>query len=91
MEIVGHNPNARVRVVELDRPHRLAWRWCQEPSVPVSDTNSTLVEWTLTATAEGGTLLELRESGFSTGKQHEENSGGWDEELAHLVAHLGSA
>ena len=34
---------------------------------------STLVEWTLTARRDGGTALELRESGFRTELHHREN------------------
>lgn len=46
---------------------------------------STLVEFSLAPDGEG-TRLRLVESGFTDDKHRAQNSGGWDSELADLVA-----
>ena len=75
-----------LRVEEVEEPTRLVWRWTHEAGGEFSLEESTLVEWTLTATEAGGTVLELRESGFRTDEHHQENEGGWTAELGHLAA-----
>jgi len=80
-----------LEVVVFEPPRRLAWRWSHQPDRPVGDGPSTLVEWTLTPREGGGTLLELRESGFLTEKHRQENTGGWEHELGELVDYLGRA
>lgn len=79
-----------VVVVDVDPPHRLSWRW-QSSMERSYEEYSTLVEWTLTAREDGGTTLHLRESGFDNAKHHEQNSGGWKEELGRLVEYLAKA
>jgi uncharacterized protein YndB with AHSA1/START domain len=79
-----------VRVTEVDPPRRFAWRWMHEPGAAFEEAASTLVEWTLTAREDGGTTLELRESGFRTDLHRQENTEGWEQELQHLVDHLGA-
>ena len=73
----------KVEVVEP--PRRLVWSWVHEPGVAFRDAPSTRVEWELSPRPEGGTALFLRESGFLTDLHHEQNTGGWTEELAELV------
>jgi uncharacterized protein YndB with AHSA1/START domain len=51
-----------VEVVEP--PTRLSWRWSGPADTPVSDSDSTLVEWTLARRADGGTPQRLVDSGF---------------------------
>jgi len=80
-----------MRVEAFEPPRRFAWRWVHQPATPVDQAPSTLVEWTLTPRADGGTTLHLRESGFLTEKHHQQNTQGWEEELAELVAHLTAA
>jgi len=80
-----------VRVEVVEPPHRLAWRWSHEPDIPLGEGPSTLVEWRLTARPGGGTLLELRETGFETRQHWQENTQGWKSELGELVAHLDAA
>lgn len=77
-----------LRVEEVEEPRRLSWRWTHEAGGAFVMEESTLVEWTLTATDGGGTRLELRESGFPTDARLAENRGGWTAELGHLVAFL---
>jgi uncharacterized protein YndB with AHSA1/START domain len=50
----------------------------------------TTVEWVLAETADGGTTLRLKESGFLTDEHQGENDRGWEEELGHLAALVGS-
>lgn len=80
-----------VRVETVEPPRRLVWSWVHEAGVAFEDAPSTRVEWTLTAREDGGTTLRLRESGFRTDLHHEQNTGGWDEELGQLVTMLESA
>lgn len=78
------------RVETVEPPSRLAWRWMHAPGADFDEAASTLVEWVLTPRDGGGTILEVRESGFKTEAHLEENTGGWKAELADLTAHLGS-
>jgi len=77
-----------VRVELVEPPNRISWRWAKDPDVPVDDGPSTLVEWVLSERPGGGTILELRESGFAEDKHFEDNSGGWTAELAELEVML---
>jgi len=77
-----------VRVDEVEPPRRFVWSWVHQTGTPVGEAPATRVEWTLTARADGGTTLEVRESGFLTAKHREENIQGWAEELGELVAYL---
>ncbi|HET7579090.1 MAG TPA: SRPBCC domain-containing protein [Bacillales bacterium] len=78
-----------VWIVQIDQPHYLACRWAssfhgEEPK----EGNSTLVEFTLKE-KDGGTLLTVVESGFSSlavsdEKQrdfYKENTHGWKQQL----------
>ncbi len=73
-----------VRIEVFEPPRRLSWRWAREPGTAIDDGVSTLVEWMLTPRADGGTTLELRESGFQEQKHLEGNTTGWDAELGEL-------
>ena len=75
-----------MRVVEVDAPRRLVWRWTHLPDQAFDDAPlSTVVEWTLEEREGGGTVLHLRESGFPSEERRGENDHGWDEELKELV------
>ncbi len=84
LEWDGHGRFA-VRVEVAEAPSRLAWRWMNGPDAAI-DAGSTLVEWRLEPTADGGTLLSLRESGFAGPSNRTDNAVGWLQELAELVA-----
>jgi uncharacterized protein YndB with AHSA1/START domain len=73
-----------VRVELVEPPKRISWRWAKDPDVVVDDGPSTLVEWVLSERPGGGTILELRESGFVEDEHFKDNSGGWTAELAEL-------
>ena len=77
-----------LRVEVVEPPTRLVWSWVHEAGVAFDDAPSTRVAWTLTAREDGGTTLRLRETGFLTDLHHEQNTGGWREELAELEAML---
>ncbi len=77
-----------VRVEVVEPPTRLAWRWAKDTGVAIENGPSTLVEWTLTRRQDGGTILDLRESGFEEDEHFESNTGGWKAELGELVDFL---
>jgi uncharacterized protein YndB with AHSA1/START domain len=79
----------------VERPHRFAFRWHAsketggDPSLPVTQTSNTLVEFTLEEVAEG-TRLTLVHSGFASlpGEAVESylklNQKGWNGALTNL-------
>lgn len=77
-----------VRVEAADPPRYLAWRWAREPDAPIDTGVTTLVEWWLEPTADGGTHLRLRESGFERTADRSINTLGWLHGLAALGRHL---
>ena len=84
--VMGWNAHGRfaVRVEEVTPPHRLVWSWIHEPGVAFEEAPSTRVEWELTKRENGGTALDLRETGFLTDLHHEQNTNGWKHELGEL-------
>lgn len=81
-------------IVEVSPMTRFAFRWGGEDR-PLEPGQSTLVEWTLEPTADGGTALTVVESGFATlyngAEQIKDNTQGWGEQLDNLARHLASA
>ncbi|MGX9673135.1 SRPBCC family protein [Mycobacterium sp. HM-7] len=74
------------QIVAVEPPRRLAFRWhpyAVEPGADYDDEPTTLVEFTLTETADG-VLLQIVESGFDSipaerrAAAFEANSGGWE-------------
>lgn len=74
-----------VRVERFEPPSVLAWRWAHKPDTDIDVDASTLVEFTLQARDDGGTILELRETGFATEAARQDNVNGWKHELAELA------
>lgn len=83
-----------VKVERLDPPRFAAYRWASGfPDQPLTETNSTLVEFTLTPEANGVTV-QVRESGFASldGSddfriaQYNGNVDGWKAQLELLRA-----
>lgn len=75
-------------VERVEPPHVFAFRWMREHGVPFDPAGGwTRVEFTLSPDG-AGTRLRLVESGFTDAGHVAENSGGWDAELADLVALL---
>jgi uncharacterized protein YndB with AHSA1/START domain len=79
-------------VVAVEPPHRLAFRWhpyALDPKVDYSREPTTLVEFLLRE-ADGGTEVEVVESGFDSIPAHRRdesfrmNSDGWEEQLKFL-------
>jgi uncharacterized protein YndB with AHSA1/START domain len=90
----GWNAHGKFRVVveSAEAPHTLVYRWAhRETDADPTPQNSTVVRFDLTE-IEGGTRLDLRETGFENladpQTAHAENSGGWTAELGDLVAYL---
>ena len=80
----------RFEVEEVTPPERFVWRWANDPEKELEETLTTLVEWSLEARPEGGTRLQVRESGFETEEYRAGNDKGWDSELGELVELLTS-
>jgi uncharacterized protein YndB with AHSA1/START domain len=89
------------RVEAVEAPTRFMFRWGSAPgagAVQAGDGTSTLVEFTL-AEADGGTVLRVVESGFSTlaadaderARKLAGNTEGWRLELEELRAHAEAA
>ena len=78
----------QLRVELAEPPTHLVWHWMTDAGTPFDEALATRVEWTLTPTAGGGTILELVETGFASLKSRQENDRGWDSELGELVAYL---
>jgi uncharacterized protein YndB with AHSA1/START domain len=80
------------QVVAVEPPHRLAFRWhpyALDPKVDYSGEPTTLVEFLLRE-ADGGTEVEVAESGFDSIPAHRRdeayrmNSNGWEEQMKFL-------
>lgn len=80
-----------MRIEACEPMTRFAWRWARDPGVPLEQSPSTLVEWSLTPREDGGTTLFLRESGFKRDEDRQQNEGGWTAELGELVELLAAA
>lgn len=78
-----------VRVVAIEPQTYFAWRWANAPGASIdAAAEKTLVEWWLADSRGGGTILRLRESGFTRPSHRDGNDEGWGEELGELVALL---
>jgi uncharacterized protein YndB with AHSA1/START domain len=81
----------RCEVLEAEEPKRIAYTW--RSGTPPSGLD-TVVTWTLTPTASGGTVLTLEHSGFrpADGQAFEGASKGWrrmgEEKLAEVLARI---
>jgi uncharacterized protein YndB with AHSA1/START domain len=53
-----------ITVVAVDRPHRFSYRWVYPPGEDATETNSTLVTFTLVADGDERTRLRVVESGL---------------------------
>lgn len=84
----AHGADFRVVVERADRPKTLIYRWARESGVDPVPGNSTVVRFDLTE-IDGGTRLSLLETGFEEladpQNAHNDNTGGWQAELAELV------
>jgi uncharacterized protein YndB with AHSA1/START domain len=86
---------ARAWVEKVEPPHVFSFRWARPVEGEPREGNSTLVELTLSAEGES-TRLRVVETGFrelawpeeAKAKYAEENSQGWDHELAELVEYV---
>jgi len=84
-------------LIESVEPERLlSWRWhpaAIDPSVDYSEEPTTLVVFELKE-VEGGTLLNVVESGFDSLPPSRRltafrmNSGGWDEQMRRIERHV---
>ena len=96
----GEHGAYRTRIVEVDQPRALSYRWASAyPGVLADEHNSTLVEFTLTPEG-GGTRLRVVESGFSrlsippervADAGYESHSEGWSGVLSKLAGYIAGA
>ena len=77
-----------MRIESIEPMHYFAWRWMNDAEVSFSEEGSTLVEWRLSETENGGTRLTLCESGFLSNKLRDMNIEGWLYELYDLSEYL---
>ena len=81
-------------IVTVEPTTRFAYRWGSEDR-PLEPGQSTLVEFTLTPSGDGGTTLTVLESGFASlhngAEQIEQNTGGWREQFDNIARYLASA
>lgn len=83
------------RVEKVDPPHFFSFRWIRGSATEVRGGNSTLVEFSLSAEAEG-TRLRVVETGFSNldlpeddqAKDADDHREGWERELDELREYL---
>jgi uncharacterized protein YndB with AHSA1/START domain len=71
------------RVERVEPPHFFSFRWVLRPDEDITEGNSTLVEFTISAEGEA-TRLTVVETGFREREDFEDHSRGWDLELAEL-------
>jgi uncharacterized protein YndB with AHSA1/START domain len=88
-----------VRVETLDPPKYAAFRWASAyPKQVLTETNSTLVEFSLTTT-DDGVLVAVKESGFASlegdhpfiAEQFANNSEGWAMQLQALANEISAS
>lgn len=75
-----------LRIEAVEEPSYFAWRWANEANTTIeAAAEVTLVEWRLSPAEGGGTVLTIRESGFTRPGHRDGNDRGWTSELAELV------
>lgn len=79
-------------VIEVDKPHRLAYTWETDQMGPSNLKQSTVVTWTLTEADGGLTRLHLEQSGFHSDAKQEIGGAkyGWTSMLDQLQSVLTS-
>jgi uncharacterized protein YndB with AHSA1/START domain len=83
------------RVERVEPPHFLSFRWAIDPDQDLTDGNSTLVEFSLTAEGDA-TRLTVVETGFDaldvpedTQREHfDGHTRGWDYEFGQLLEYV---
>ncbi|AIO68819.1 SRPBCC family protein [Burkholderia oklahomensis] len=85
-------------IERIEPEHHFSYRWhpaAVDPAIDYSQETPTLVAFEL-ADAEAGTLLTVVESGFDKlpierrADAFRMNSGGWDEQMKNIAAHVGA-
>jgi uncharacterized protein YndB with AHSA1/START domain len=82
-------------IIEAVEPKsRFAYRWGSKDR-PLEPGQSTLVEWTLEPSPDGGTTLRVVESGFATlyngPEQIKGNTQGWQQQFDNIARYLAGA
>lgn len=83
-----------VRIEAVEPRRYMAWRWAaDEKDVPLREAREVLfTQWVLSDREDGGTDLQLLESGFRRRESFDDNTHGWDDEvLDQLRRHIEGA
>lgn len=71
-----------MRIDVVERPTFLAWTWTPEPDVPVAAAAVRLhTQWSFEARSDGGTTVNLLETGHTEPEGYAMNEGGWDSDV----------
>jgi uncharacterized protein YndB with AHSA1/START domain len=93
----NHDAVVPIRVVDADPFHRFSFRWSHPQGADPDETNSALVEFTLTEEA-GGTRLRVLESGIDAvthdeegnARYREDHERGWERHLGEMLDYVAS-
>jgi uncharacterized protein YndB with AHSA1/START domain len=83
-------------VQKIEPPRLFSWRWIPGADQPEGE-STTLVEFRLEETEDGGTLLTITESGFDRlslsyrAKAFQDNTRGWDGQAKSIQNYLEAA
>ena len=71
-----------MRIDVVERPTFLAWTWTPIPDVPVEEAAVRLhTQWSFEAREDGGTTVNLLETGHTEPEGYAMNDGGWDSDV----------
>jgi uncharacterized protein YndB with AHSA1/START domain len=71
-----------LRIDVVERPTFLAWTWTPIPDVPVAEASVRLhTQWSFEAREDGGTTVNLLETGHTEPEGYAMNDGGWDSDV----------
>lgn len=85
-----------ITVEKMEPPSLFSWRWVPGAEQPEGE-STTLVEFRLEETKDGGTMLTVTESGFDRlsltyrAKAFQDNSHGWEEQAKSIQKYLEAA
>lgn len=77
-----------LQIETLSAPEHFIFSWMNEKNQDYDPSKTTQVEFHLCALTDDSTKIVIRECGFKTEAQRDENVKGWDTELADLLTYL---
>jgi hypothetical protein len=71
-----------VRIDVVERPTYLSWTWTPVPDLAIDDATVRLhTQWSFEAREDGGTTVNLLETGHTEPEGYAMNDGGWDSDV----------